>query len=287
MLRKVFCFTVTSLLLVLMAASQAKEEYLDAFIVKVKPDKRADFDAAAKKAAEANRSNNGDRWIAMETIYGDGDTITFISTRQGYADIEKGTAAFGQSLNKALGEAGAKKLFQDFGSSLVSSRGEIRRRRWDLSANAPGDAAGRAKIVGQARFLRTTIVHVRPGHLLEYEDVVKNVKAAAEKANPPQTIYVSQAVAGNQGLVFYITSLQKSLADFDNVQPVRQLLGEDGFRNLQKASAEHVLSSETVINRFLPELSNPPDEVASVAPDFWKPKATPAATRKPQTPKPQ
>ena len=33
-----------------------------------------------------------------------------------------------------------------------------------------------------------------------------------------------------------------------------------------------VSDTETVINRFLPDLSNAPAEVAAVAPDYWHPK---------------
>ena len=283
MIRRGFYVIAAIVVLTVMAAAQGKPEYLDAFIVKVKPEKRGDFDAAAKKIASANRANNGDRWIALETVYGEGNTVTFISTREGYADIEKGMQAFEQSLTKGLGAAGMQKVFQDFSNTTTSSRSEIRMRRWDLSAAAPGDAAGRAKVVGEARFLRTTMVHVKPGHQLEFEELVKTVKAAAEKANPPQTILVSVSAAGTSGGVYYITSLQKSIADFDKVIPLPQLLGADGFQSFQKAVAEHVEHAEVVINRFLPELSNPPDEVASVAPDFWHPKpaAAPAARKKP------
>lgn len=278
MLRRAVYVIAAIVALTVMAAAQGKPEYLDALIVKVKPDKRGEFDAAAKKIMEANRANNGDRWIALETLYGEGNTITFISMREGYSDIEKGMQAFEQSLAKALGPAGVQKAFQDFSNTTISSRGELRMRRWDLSAAAPGDAAGRAKVVGEARFLRTTIVHVKAGHQLEFEELVKTVKAAAEKANPPQMNYVSVSVAGPGGGVYYITSLQKSIGDFDKVIPLPQLLGADGFRSFQTAVAEHVEHAEVVINRFLPELSNAPEEVASVAPDFWHPKPAAAAT---------
>ncbi|MCI0351694.1 MAG: hypothetical protein L0Z53_19920 [Acidobacteriales bacterium] len=286
MIRRAFYVITAVVLLTVMSAAQGKPEYLDAFIVKVKPDKRGDFDTATKKAVEANRANNGDRWIATETLYGEGNTISFISTREGFAGIEKGMQAFEQSLMKGLGAAGMQKMFQDFAASTIGSRAEIRVRRWDLSAAAPGDAAGRAKIVGEARFLRTTIVHVKPGHQVEFEELAKTVKAALEKANPPQTTFVSQSIAGPGGAIYYITSLQKSLADFDNVLPLPQLLGPEGFRSFQSAVAQHVEHAEVVINRFLPELSNAPDEVASMAPDFWRPKAAAAPAKKPAT-KPQ
>jgi hypothetical protein len=39
-----------------------------------------------------------------------------------------------------------------------------------------------------------------------------------------------------------------------------------------------VEQSESVLFRFSPELSNPPEAVATVAADFWHPKAVMAAT---------
>lgn len=283
MVRKACYAVVAALLVTAIAAAQARPEYLDVFVVKVAPGKRAAFDAATKRIMQANQANNGDRWIALETVYGESDTVSFISTRQGYADIEKGMNAFYQAMGKGLGPAGTQKVFQEFGSATAGGHAEIRLRRWDLSAGA--DPASRNKIVGEARWLRTTIVHVKPGHALQFEELGRTAKAALESAK--QVTFVSQGVAGQQGTVFYITSLQKSLADFDNLAPLPQVLGAEGFRNFQAQVAEHVLKVEVVINRFLPELSNPPDEVASVAPDFWRPKPAAAPARKPPTTNPQ
>ena len=50
---------------------------IDVFVVKVKPEKRADFDAVAKKIAEANHKYKGDNWIAYSVEYGDQNTVTF------------------------------------------------------------------------------------------------------------------------------------------------------------------------------------------------------------------
>src|SRR5512147_1534687 len=130
-------------------AAQTNTDYLDAYIVQVKPEKRAEFDAISKKIAAANRTA-GDQWIAMETLYGDGDTVTFISTRGSYADIEKGMGAFMGAMNKAYSEEAVKKIFADFASCVNSSRGELRERRWDLSSNVPKDPAAMSKMIGEA-----------------------------------------------------------------------------------------------------------------------------------------
>ena len=103
-------------------------------------------------------------------------------------------------------------------------------------------------------------------------------KAAREKASPPVTTLVSQAVAGQEGTVFYVTVLQNSMAGFDAVPPVQEILGADDYAKFLKTNADTVADSEVVINRFLPELSNAPENVVAVAPDYWKPK-TAVATK--------
>jgi hypothetical protein len=274
----------TAIALVLLAAlaagqaPQAQEDYLDVYSVQVKPDKRADFDAITKKMVAANSQHNGDNWVAMETVYGPGDRVTFISTRQSYGDIEKATGTFYAAMQKAYGKA-IDKVFQDFSQCLVSTRSEIRRRRWDLSSNAPADPAAMAKLVGDSRWLRTTVVHVRPGQGAAFEALLKDIKAAREKASPPQTVLVSQAVAGQEGGVFYVTTLQSSLGAFDALPSIQETLGAEGYEKFLKASADTVSGSETVINRFLPSLSNASEQIASAAPDYWKPKAAAAPVK--------
>jgi hypothetical protein len=277
--RQAVLTVVALLVLAAMAAGQAQEQYLDVYYAQVKPEKRAEFDAITKKMVAANRPN-GDTWITLDTVYGHGDRVTFISMRGSYGEIEKGMDAFSGSMEKALGKAGTDKLFQDFSQCVISTRTEIRRRRWDLSSNVPADPAAVSKLLGGARWLRTVAVHVKPGQTAVFEALLKDVKAAREKATPPQTSLVSQAVAGQEGTVFYVTTLQSSMSGFDSVPTAMQLLGEEGYAKYLKANADTVESAETVISRFVPELSNAPADVVAAAPDYWTPKPVVAAKAK-------
>jgi len=219
----------------------------------------------------------------METAYGPGDRVTFVSTRNSYGEVESAMGAFVGALQKTYGKAAMDKMFQELSQCTLSSRSEIRRRRWDLSSNAPSDPAAYSKLIAESRWLRTNAVHVRPGQIATFEALLKDMKASREKATPPLTVLVSQAVAGQEGTVFYVTTLQSSLAGFDAIPPIRQTLGEEGYAKFLKANAEAVSGTETVINRFLPELSNAPEQVASIAPDFWRPKSKVAANAKTTT----
>jgi hypothetical protein len=277
MKRRAMRTAVALVLLATLAAGQAPDQYLDVYTAQVKPEKRADFDAITKKMVAANRQNKGDAWLTMETVYGQGDRVTFVSMRNGYGDAEKASDTFYGAVQKTLGKAGTDKLFQDYNQCVASSHSEFRRRRWDLSSNAPADPAAMAKMLGEARWLRTVVVHIRPGQADAFEALEKDLKTAREKASPPITTLISQAVAGQEGIVYYVTTLQNSLAGFDTMPSMQKLLGDEGYAKYLKVNVDAVANTETVINHFLPELSNPPEEVVAVAPDYWRPKAMVAA----------
>lgn len=260
-------------LIVFAALAVAQDQYLDVYTAQVKPEKRADFDAINKKLVAANRQNKGDEWLAMETVYGPMNRVTFVSMRNSYDAAEKGGDAFDSAVEKALGKPGSEKLFQDFNQTITNSRAELRKRRWDLSSNAPSDAAAMAKMLGESRWLRTTIVHVRPGQGPAFEALLKDIKAAREKNSPEVLTLVSQSVAGQEGSIFYVTQLAKSMAAFDSIPTLQKVMGDEAYANYLKTASGIVENTETVINHFLPELSNPPADVVAAAPDYWTPKA--------------
>ncbi len=282
MWRYVCAAFLSAALAAVMALGQDQAGYLDVYIAKVKPEKRAEFDAINKRMAEANRRNNGDTWIAMETAYGELNSVRFISTRGSYGDVEKAFEAFMGALNKAHGQAGAAKLFQDFNNTLVSARTEIRRRRWDISYNPPGDAAAGMRTVGNARWVRTVIVDVRPGHAPEFEAILKDINTASQKSNQPGMRWVSVGADGDSPWTYYISRLMSSLAELDQTATMQQILGEEGYQKFLKVNAEAVAHVEFALYRMLPELSNAPAEVAAAAPDFWNPKPKMAAKPKPK-----
>ncbi|MHB8500193.1 MAG: hypothetical protein ACYDCG_16080 [Candidatus Acidiferrales bacterium] len=263
-------------------AVQAQGDYLDVFIVKVKPEKVADFQALSKKWADANRRFNGDRWLALEAVYGEGNVYQFTSTRKDYADIDKTNEASMLAVNKAFGKEAAQKMGQEFMNCLVWSRTELRSRRWDLSRKAPQDAEAYAKLIGQSRFLRTTAVHIRPGHIADFEALSKEMKEAGDKNADAQPVFVSQVVEGGKGTTFYVSTLRSSMGGFDHNPTLREILGDEGFKKFQQINADAVESAESTLYRFSPDLSNPPEEIAKVAMDFWHPKAMMAAAAKPK-----
>ena len=258
-----------------MMTGQDAATYLDDFVVKVKPEKRAEFDAINKKMAALNRRNKGDNWLASENTYGEGNVVTFVSLRNSFGDAEKGFDLFMGALAKPGGMAAAGKMFQDFNNTLVSSRSEIRRRRPDLGSNVPSNAAETGAVLGKSRFLYMVTVRVRPGRAAEYEDQIKMVRDARAKAGNKSTWFVSQSVVGQPIGVYFLTRPLASLAEADGNPPLSQLLG-DKYKGYQKSISENTFSTEISVMRYLPELSNPPAEVAAADPAFWNPKPAPA-----------
>jgi quinol monooxygenase YgiN len=254
------------------AAAQLQNDLLDVFTVQVKPDKMAQFEAVAKKITAANRQNKGSDWLALAQEYGQGHTIRIISPRRNFAAIEEASQAFMAAMTKTYGQAATEQIFREVDSSMESSRSEVRRRRWELSSNPPADAAALARMLGEARWVQTTMVQARPGQGLKVEEQLRAVKAASEKATPNVTTLVSQAVAGQTGTVYYITTLRKSLGEIDGTPPLAQLLGEEGYSKFMKAASDSVLTTESTISRIRPELSNPAETIVAAAPDFWSPK---------------
>lgn len=265
-------------------AAAQMDDYLDIFIVKVKPEKAADFDAFSRRIADANRKAKGDTWMAAEVEYGEGYTYYFISQRKDYASIDAGSTAFRNAVKEAYGPGGVKKMFADFNNTAVSTRSEIRRRRWDLSVNVPKDAQAYSKFIGEARWLRTIRVVVRPGHEPEFEDAVKQAKSTLEQGSPSWTYLVSQTIAGEPGSVYYVSTLQPSMAAFDSAPSLRKLMGEETFLKWEKGAADTEITSETIMMRYSPEWSNPPEAVAKASPEFWRPK--PAMAAKPKAAEP-
>jgi len=275
---------VSLLILVLWLAgsahAQMMNDYLDVGIVTVKPEKRAEFEAIIKKMVDANRKHQGDHWLTTEMMFGPGNTFTYVSPRKNYAGVEQGYGSFMGAMQKSLGAAGSAKLMQDFGNCLSSTRGEFRRRRWDLSANAPTSESAMNQLVGQARWLRTAIIRVRPGRGRDYEEQLRTIKQAREKAATKAPTLVSQSVAGQSPSVYYITNVVGSLGALDTIPSLPDLLGEEGYKSYQKTVSEVVLSVEINVSRIVPELSHLSEATVSVAPDFWRPKPPVAAKPK-------
>jgi hypothetical protein len=254
------------------AAAQPPAEFIDVYTAKVKPDKRMAFEAAMKKMVAANRKHNGDKWIAFYTVYGgEMGTYYFATSRGDMASIETAMGAFMGALTKEFG-AKVEVALSDYSASLASESADLRMRRRDLSLNLPDSPEGMMRLTGESRYMRITTIQLYPGRLPEFVDMWKKMRAAMESGGVKYPFSVSVGATGPAVMV-YLATYAKTLGDFDQQNfSLPQAVGEAAYRAYQDQITKMTISGRTEIVRFSGALSNPPDGVAAIAPDFWNPK---------------
>jgi hypothetical protein len=137
------------------------------------------------------------------------------------------------------------------------------------------------------RYMEISVFHVRPGHDKGWNDLVKVVKAAYEKAVPEAHWGTFQQIYGGEGGTYLVLTAHKSLSEVDHgFQEDKQFeaaMGEDGMKKLDELFAASVESSQQQLFAFNPRMSYVADEWIKADPDFWKPKAAAASAAKPAT----
>jgi hypothetical protein len=136
------------------------------------------------------------------------------------------------------------------------------------------------------RYLDISTYHVRPGHTKDWNDLVKMVKSAYEKAVPDAHWGVFAQYYGGDGGTYLVLTARKSLSEVDqgflDSKQFRAAMGEDGMKKLDELVAVTIESSMHNLFAFNPSMSYVADEWIKNYPDFWKPKAaaTPATDDK-------
>lgn len=142
---------------------------------------------------------------------------------------------------------------------------------------------GSSTPLGKARYFYITTVRVRPGHESEYAEVNKIVREAHAKAGVPERWSVFEVTLGMSRGTYLVSQPLKSLADVDafaetHGKAYREAMGDEGRKKLAELTGASVLSAETNVYAFSPEMSYAPPEVAAADPEFWNPKPAKAAT---------
>src|SRR6266849_7506236 len=139
--------------------------------------------------------------------------------------------------------------------------------------------------LSQMRYLDISVYHVRPGHGKDWNDLVKMVKSAYEKAVPEAHWGVFALHYGGEGGTYLVLTARKSLSEVDRgfleSKQFQAAMGEDGMKKLDELVAAAVESSQHNLFAFNPRMSYVPDEWIKSAPDFWKPKTVMAPAAKP------
>jgi hypothetical protein len=139
------------------------------------------------------------------------------------------------------------------------------------------------------RYLDISAYHVRPGRNKEWNELVKMVKSAYEKAVPEAHWGVFAQSYGGEGGTYLVLTARKSLSEIDrsfmDSKQFQAAMGEDGMKKLDELVAVSIESSLHNLFAFNPRMSYVADEWIKSEPDFWKPRAAamPAAAAKPAT----
>lgn len=203
--------------------------------------------------------------LALTPVSGPNDAW-FISTYESYAAMEKDHMAMEKNAE----------LTSEF-SRLDAADAEFRtNQRGIIATYRPGISHSVPIDIAQMRYFQINTVRVRPGHEEEWMEARRILIEAYKKANVPTPNTVYGITAGMPNGTFFVITPRKSLAEMDpnpdRMKAVQDALGEDGIKKRQKLISESVISNETSIYAFSPQMSYVSKEWIAAAPDFWAPK---------------
>ncbi len=134
------------------------------------------------------------------------------------------------------------------------------------------------------RYFEISRVHVRPGHDHDFEELVKLYQKGCEKI-PECHWAMYQVVYGLEDGTYIIFNPMKSAAEIDHnfttMKSFGDALGEDGMKKMGELTGAATESSETNLFVFNPRMSYASEEWIKADPEFWKPKASMAESKKP------
>lgn len=222
-------------------------------------------------------------YTALVSITGEGQAW-FITRYDSYDAWGKDTKA--QMSNAAL-SAEIDRINTSDGDLLSGARSMMARYRADLSYR-PGVS------IPLTRYFSISIVRVRPGHVAEFEEARKIIKAAHEKAALKFNYSVYQVSSGWAAGTFLIITPYRTLAELDAAGPLHgkaydDALGDDGRKKLNELAGSANIGTDLMLFVVDPRMSYPSKETIAADPAFWNPKpaAMPPAAKKPADAKKQ
>jgi len=202
-------------------------------------------------------------YLAMSTLTGPSEAW-FIVSFPSYAALEKEAAA---TVSDPALSAELERLDENDAPFRSGGATMIAEYRPELSYRARGDFSG-------VHYIEVTVVHVRPGHTRQYEELVTASKKAHEQANVDEHFGVYEVASGMQTGTYLVFTGLNSLAELDSdphTQAYRDAVGEDGRAKIQTLIGDSVISADRMVFRFSARMSNPPAWLMRNDPEFWAP----------------
>jgi hypothetical protein len=220
-------------------------------------------------------------YLAMNSVSGK-PRVLFFTAYDSFEAWEKDMNAVNKNaaLSGALDHAGVVD-----GELLDSVDGGAWAYREDYSLRAPVD-------IPHMRYFEISVFHVKQGHRKDWDDGMKMVLAAYQKASPQMHWACYEAAFGAPDGTYVFITPMKSASEIDQSfaqdKDFQAAMGEDGMKRLEELSAASIESSESNLFMFNPKMSYVADDWVKADPEFWKPKpaAAPAAAPKKSAEKP-
>jgi hypothetical protein len=142
------------------------------------------------------------------------------------------------------------------------------------------------------RYFDISVYRVKPGHYKDWDEAMKMVIEAYQKAVPDAHWACYEVAYGAPDSTYLFITGRKSASEIDQGMAHNKdfvdAMGQDGMKRLHEIEREAVESSESNLFILNPKMSYVSNDWIKADPDFWKPKesAAPAAAPKKPTEKP-
>jgi len=204
-------------------------------------------------------------WIELEAVTGPPQAL-FFDPADSLAELDRAGAMLAQTF-ATYPELAQQQ--QEIEERLASSKTVVAVRRDELGYNAE------RMDLSKARYLRLTVVSLRPGHERDFLEARKILASlpGTDRSGAMSAVY--EVNSGMQQPTFLVVESLRSLADADKkLDTDRNLprnLSETERSRLEQIAREGYASVENNLYTIHPEMSHVPKEFASGDPGFWKP----------------
>ncbi len=209
----------------------------------IKPEFRAEYEAAQKEISAAYRKAGVQRLVA-QTLQGDLDEYLSIIPLGKFAEMDGPSV-----METALGAAPSQQLLRKIGGYLIGVRRMTTLALNDVSIQTPGDA-GEYAVVASWR--------LAPGKGPDFTAFMKNDYLPAMRKADVANLWVSQMVFGGDLSDRVVVRPMHKLAEIDAGPLTTKALGADGARLLAIKQAAIVESIHYTVSRLRLDLSNLP-----------------------------
>lgn len=201
-------------------------------------------------------------YIGTNALTGNLHAVFFIGYGS-FADWEKDNAAMAE--NATLSAALDSASIED-GKLLSMYQTNVFRSRPDLSLRPGAD-------LGRTRYFDVTLFHIRPGHMAEFEELVK-LYASAYQGNPKvhwDTFEEMYGADGNDTVL--VVTPRKSMDELDvqmaDDSKLDSTLTADQLKQMRDLTAASILSSGSILDAVDPKMSYADDSWTQEDPAFW------------------